>query len=144
MVGYGGAAGPSGDQPRRAGRLVVFKLGGSVQLPPFAPVATPPPLDLATATASRGDVGKGGDTFVRFCRVCHGGGTFLPNLARSPVILDPAGFRAIVLDGALKTNGMAPFRRFFSEADAEDLRAYLLDQARRAPQPGEVQPTHAQ
>jgi quinohemoprotein ethanol dehydrogenase len=144
MVGYGGAAGLSGEQPRRAGRLLVFKLGGSVQPPPFRAQVVLPPLDLTAATPSRGDAGRGAEAYFRFCRVCHAGGTFLPNLARSPAILDPDGFKAIVLDGALKANGMAPFRRFLGDADVENLRAYLLDQATHAPQPGPVQAAHAQ
>ena len=54
-------------------------------------------------------------------------------------ILDGDGFKAIVLDGALKANGMAPFRRYFDEASAEDIRAFLLWQAKQpppAPKPG--------
>ena len=69
---------------------------------------------------------------------------FLPNLTRSPAILEPDGFKAIVLDGALKANGMAPFRRFFDEKGAEDVRAFLLWQAKTAPPPTPEEPRHAQ
>ena len=73
---------------------------------------------------------------------CHNAGGYLPILAKSPVILDPVGFDAIVLKGAKKPHGMAPFRRFFDEASAEDLRAYLLAEAAKAPPTGAPQMTH--
>jgi PQQ-dependent dehydrogenase (methanol/ethanol family) len=142
MVGNGGAGGK--DQPRQRGRLLVFKLGGTVKPPAYPTPVTPAKLDLTLATPSKGDPDKGSVTYNLFCGTCHGPGPYLPNLATSPAILEPDGFKAIVLDGALKANGMAPFRRYFAEADAEDLRAYLLWQASRAPAPAPAEPTHAQ
>jgi PQQ-dependent dehydrogenase (methanol/ethanol family) len=144
MVGSGGAG--SSDQPRRPGRLLVFKLGGTVQPPPPLPTPVPPQkLDLSLATPSRGDADAGAMTFATYCGACHSpGGAFLPDLTRSPAILDPEGFRAIVLDGALKANGMAPFRRFLKEADAENLRAFLLWQAKTLPAQVASAPAHAQ
>ena len=142
MVGAGGAG--NFDQPRQRGRLLVFKLGGTVKPPPYPKPAVLPPLDLSLATASKGDADKGGVVYDQFCGGCHGRGVFLPNLARSPAILEPEGFKAIVLDGALKANGMAPFRRFFDEAAAEDIRAFLLWQAKTAPPPVAEEPRHAQ
>jgi len=142
MVGNGGAGGK--DQPRQRGRLLVFKLGGAVKPPPYPTPVTPAKLDLSLATPSKGDADKGSVTYNLFCGVCHGAGPFLPNLATSPAILDPDGFNAIVLDGALKANGMAPFRRYFAEAEAEDLRAFLLWQAAQAPAPTPAAPAHAQ
>ena len=142
MVGAGGTG--NADQPRRRGRLLVFKLGGTVKPPPYPDVVTLPPLDLRLATASTGDADRGGTIYGAYCGACHGRGAFMPDLARSPAILDPEGFKAIVLDGALKANGMAPFRRFFSEAETEDLRAFLLWQARTAPAPAKEEPRHAQ
>ena len=38
----------------------------------------------------------------------------------------------LILDGALKSRGMAPFRRYFDDTQAEDLRAYLLEEAKVA------------
>ena len=142
MVGAGGAG--NFDQPRQRGRLLVFKLGGTVKPPPYPKPVVPAPLDLTLATASKGDADKGGVVYDQFCGGCHGRGVFLPNLARSPAILEPEGFKAIVLDGALKANGMAPFRRFFDEAAAEDIRAFLLWQAKTAPPPVAEEPRHAQ
>jgi len=138
MVGFGGAGGIGGLEPRRPGRLLVFKLGGAVQPPAIPTPVAPPPLDLTTATPSKGDPTKGQALATEFCVTCHTGGGFLPVLARSPAILDPDAFQAIVLKGAKKPHGMAPFRRFFDEASAEDLRAFLLTQA-KAPAPAPTQ-----
>jgi len=138
MVGVGGAP-LGGDQPRRMGRLLVFKLGGTVKPPSFPATVTMPALDLAAATPSKGDADRGAALFGEFCAACHRVGGLLPVLPRSPAILDGDGFKAIVLDGALKANGMAPFRRYFDEAGAEDIRAFLLWQAKQpppAPKPG--------
>jgi quinohemoprotein ethanol dehydrogenase len=138
MVGYGGAGGLGDVEPRRPGRLLVFKLDGSVKPAAFPERVSPPPLDLAAATASKGDPAHGQQLFGQFCGLCHGGGGYLPVLWTSPAILDPAGFKAIVLDGAKKDHGMAPFRRFFGDGDAEDLRAFLLQVAAAPPKPATI------
>jgi quinohemoprotein ethanol dehydrogenase len=137
MVGYGGAGGMGGDQPRRKGRLLVFRLGGAVTPKPYPKVVAPAPLDLAAAEPSKGDPTRGETTYRQLCSACHGGGVFLPHLPRSPAILNEAGFRAIVLDGALKDRGMAPFKRFLAPWQVEDVRAYLLTKAKddAAPKP---------
>jgi quinohemoprotein ethanol dehydrogenase len=132
MVGYGGAVAVGGDQPRRKGRLLVFKLGGAVQPAAYPPVVIPPPLDLAQATLSRGDAAGGRARFTRLCANCHRTGDFLPNLARSPMILNGEVFSSVVLGGALKERGMAPFGRFLDSAQVEDIRAYLLTEAKIA------------
>lgn len=99
--------------------------------PPYPAAVTMPPLDLAAATPSKGDADRGAALFGQFCGACHRAGGLLPVLPRSPAILDGEGFKAIVLDGALTANGMASFRRYFDEAGAEDIRAFLLWQARQ-------------
>ncbi len=144
MVGYGGAGGMGGDEPRRGGRLLVFKLGGAGKPPPYRAAVVPPPLDLAAAEPSKGDADRGAALYRQHCGACHGGGVFLPNLARSPAILSEDGFMAIVRDGALKDRGMAPFKRYLNLFQVEDVRAFLLWQARQ-PAPAETAaPAHAQ
>ena len=142
MVGFGGAGGMGGEEPRRKGRLLVFKLDGKMVPKPFPAPVVLPPLDLAFATPAKGDVAKGEALNAQFCRTCHNDGGYLPVLTRSPAILDPVGFKAIVLDGARKPHGMAPFRRFFNEASAEELRAYLLQEAAKAPPVVKAAMTH--
>jgi quinohemoprotein ethanol dehydrogenase len=144
MVGYGGAGGMGGLEPRRPGRLLVFKLGATGTVPAYAPPRTYAALDFTKAEASTGDADKGDVNYRRYCGVCHGGGAFLPNLTRSPLILRKQGFKAVVYDGLLAKNGMPPFKRFMSDAEVEDLRAYILWSAQQqagAPAPA-AEPDH--
>jgi quinohemoprotein ethanol dehydrogenase len=142
MVGFGGAGGMGGVEPRRKGRLLVFKLDGKVTPDAFPAPVIQPPLDTASATPSKGDPAKGEKLAQQFCVTCHNAGGYLPILARSPVILEPNGFRTIVIEGAKQPHGMAAFRRFFDDAAAEDIRAYLLQQARK-PAPAAPTPEYS-
>jgi PQQ-dependent dehydrogenase (methanol/ethanol family) len=142
MVGRGGAGGY--DAPRRPGRLLVFKLGGTVKPPPYAVPAQLAPLDLKLATPSAGDADRGAIIYGAHCGRCHSNEPYFVPLARSPSILDPEGFKSIVLDGAMKAAGMASFRRFINDAEAEDVRAFLLWRAKTAPPPKPTEAAHAQ
>jgi len=130
MVGYGGAGGMGGDQPRRRGRLLVFKLGGTAKAPLYPAAVQQASLDLASAETPGGDIARGAARYGQLCGQCHGQGGYLPNLARSPAILSRDGFSAIVLGGALKERGMASFARFLKPEEVEDVRAFLLQQAK--------------
>jgi quinohemoprotein ethanol dehydrogenase len=136
MVGYGGAGGSL--QPRRQGRLVVFKLGATGKLPAYPEVSARPPLDLTQGEPSAGDPQKGAAHYGALCGVCHRGGLFYPDLPKSPVILSRAAFESVVLEGALAQNGMASFGQRLTPAEAEDLRAFLIWQAQASapPPPG--------
>src|SRR5262249_42055539 len=114
---------------------------GTVKPAPFPAPVTPAKLDLAAATASSGDKTKGMALFGQFCATCHTGSGYLPALQASPVILEPTGFNAVVLERGKQANGMAPFRRFFADAEAEDIRAFMLQRAAAPPKPVEMQ-TH--
>lgn len=67
------------------------------------------------------------------CSLCHGAMAIsagvLPDLRWSAVSADPETWRAMVLDGILAGNGMAPFPHQLSAQDAESVRAYVIDQA---------------
>ena len=139
MVGYGGAAPLAApnvaipERPRLPGRLLVFKLGGKAIAPAYQATEYPP-LDLTSAT-STGNVQSGFFLFAQNCAVCHqpaAAGRYLPNLRRSPTILDAESFKAVVIDGALQERGMISFAQFMSPAQAEDVRAYILHEARGA------------
>jgi len=138
MVGYGGGGPVSasvliGNQPRMPGRLMVFKLGGTAQAKPYE-VAQVPPLDLSQV-APGGDAKHGFVVFHENCQVCHGpsaSGAFLPDLKRSQMILTADNFKSVVIDGARKANGMASFAKYITPQDAEDVRAYIVSEARKA------------
>jgi len=120
-------------RPRLPGRLMVFKLGGTAKAPEF-PVPATPAIDLTTVR-STGDVQHGFELFHKSCQVCHGpnaSGSWLPDLKRSPMLMTADNWKGVVIDGASAGRGMASFSRFMSVQDAEDLRAYVITEAKKA------------
>jgi quinohemoprotein ethanol dehydrogenase len=115
---------------RNVSRVLVFKLGGSVTLPQLETrqLVLNPPAD----TADVATVATGGALFGRFCSVCHGenavGGGVVPDL-RASSFLGNDFFYEIVLNGAMKDNGMAPFKRILDHQKAEAIRAYVIHRA---------------
>jgi quinohemoprotein ethanol dehydrogenase len=118
-------------------RLLVFKLGADVQLPPpqefTAPTLNPPP-----STASAEQIARGEAYYQDNCWICHSdvgnaGGLLrrglFPELAVSPALASPELFAAIVLDGVRAQNGMVSFAQILTPEAAEDVRAYLIDRA---------------
>lgn len=147
MVGLGGGSGlMSGDQLDKSGpkrnisRIVAFKLGGNVQLPP-----APPPrrsLNLPPSTADGATVARGAALFGGNCANCHGINAvagILPDLRYTPYLLDNSGWYAIVLDGALRSQGMLPFPEL-KRSDADAIRAYLIERAHQS-EKDNAQPT---
>jgi len=117
-------------------RLLVFKLGGTVQLP-AAPSPPPPPvLDPPPSTASQDTIEKGRKQFVTHCTMCHeppaANRAVFPDLRYSPALRSVEAFSAIVLGGALQANGMASFRARMSEDEVRSVRAYLIERANQA------------
>ena len=141
MVGYGGAAPLAanvflGNQPRKMGRLLVFKIGGKATVAPY-PKAPDTGVDL-TAVTSTGDATRGFALYHQNCSVCHGpnvSGQYLPDLKRSVMVQTPENFRSVVIDGARKDRGMISFATFFGPSQAEDIRAYILKEAKGAGPP---------
>ena len=60
---------------------------------------------------------------------------FLPDLRRSQMLLSSDSWKSVLIDGALAERGMASFSRFIDAKGAEDLRAYVLSEARGAAAP---------
>jgi len=136
MVGFGGAGALVGklvpDRPRLPGRLMVFELGGTATaaLPRVEP---PAPIDVRGVT-STGDPRAGMEEYNETCSVCHGANAsirYTADLRRSGALRSAEAWRAIVLDGVLKDRGMIAFDTILTPARAEDIRAYVLDQARK-------------
>jgi PQQ-dependent dehydrogenase (methanol/ethanol family) len=132
MAGFGGAAPLAAhwslpDRPRLAGRLLVFKIGGTDHAPayPTPPVQT---VDLTGVTSS-GDPALGLTLYHQNCGVCHSpsaSGHYLPNLQTSPLITSPAAFQSVVLGGALSADGMVSFSKYLTPEQTEHIRAYIL------------------
>jgi quinohemoprotein ethanol dehydrogenase len=138
LSGWGGAypllQGKDSDKSgntRNLSRVLVYKLGGKVTLPPLPAeltlLADPPPAVADAATVATGKA-----LFDRFCSVCHGeaavGGGVVPDLRTSPFLPVDAWY-SIVLDGALSEGGMAPFAPVLDHAQASAIRDYLIRRA---------------
>ena len=113
-------------------RLLVFKLGGTVKLP-ASPAQDQTPVTLPAATATPQQVAQGQALYGRYCQVCHGanaaGGGVLPNLQRSGVLGNKDAWHSILIDGALKDNGMVSFKRVLTPEQAQLIRLYVIDEA---------------
>ena len=115
-------------QNRASARLLVFKLGGTVTLPPLAdapPIPQPPRL-----TADEDTVRRGARLFADTCAVCHGqqatGGVKDLRLMTAET---HASFNDIVLKGIRADRGMASFANLLSPADVEAIHAYVISRA---------------
>jgi len=118
---------------RNISRVLVFKLGGAVNLPPVTPAwQARPPVPPDTADAAT--ITTGFELFAQFCQVCHGnaavGGGVIPDLRKS-VYLPVDAFYNIVLDGVLGFNGMAPFGAVLDRPAVTAIRAYVIQQANK-------------
>jgi quinohemoprotein ethanol dehydrogenase len=111
--------------------LLVYKLGGTVKLPPAPPVVAQvlnPPENFGDEALHK----KGQETYERSCTGCHEGGrmfTGYPDLNYTVALNNAAFFKSIVLDGALRENGMMPFNKSLSAEDVEAIRSYLTYRA---------------
>ncbi|WP_238147071.1 PQQ-dependent dehydrogenase, methanol/ethanol family [Rhizorhabdus dicambivorans] len=136
MVGYGGPTAMYGTivpyRPRLPGRLMVFALGGKTKAKPYD-IPAPVPVNVA-GVSSAGDPVRGLAAYNDTCLVCHGfsaTGRYTADLRRSETIKDADIFRGVVLDGAFEQKGMVSFAQYVSPERAEDIRAYLLQEARK-------------
>jgi quinohemoprotein ethanol dehydrogenase len=116
---------------RGANRLLVYKLNGKAALPAAPPVVAqvldPPENFGDAATRTRGQ-----GLYEQSCTGCHEGGrmfTGYPDLNYTVALKNAALFKSVVLDGALRENGMMPFNKSLSAQDAEAIRAYLTFRA---------------
>jgi len=122
-TGFAAAAGKN--------RLLVYKLNGTVQLPPAPPpvkqVLNPPPDFGDAAMHARGQ-----DLYQRNCTGCHEGGRLFsgfPDLNYTVALNSPNLFKAIVVDGVLAENGMISFKFALKAEDAEAIRSFLTARA---------------
>ena len=138
QAGYGGAgitvgpipASSAASRHQNTNRIIAFKLGGgAVPLPP--PLVIPPFTQAPAQTVSAEQITRGETLFVQECTRCH---QFGPSVAPDLRKLSPgshAGFKDIVLRGALAANGMGRFDDLLSEQEVEAIHVYLIDEARK-------------
>jgi len=118
------------------GKVVTFKLGGNGTI--TAPdLPTKARVPQAAAFGDPEMVNAGLVHYARNCAFCHGAFAIsagvLPDLRWSAIAGSTDAWSSVVLDGALKSAGMGSFQEFLSPADAEAIRAYVLDQAHNTP-----------
>jgi len=132
-AGWGGGAaqveqGAGIELPRAKARLLVFRLGGKVQLPPLeATAAIPPPPPLR---ASEATVARGAQLFADTCAVCHGRSAIGGVKDLRHMTADThRQFNDIVLRGIYVDKGMANFSDILKPEDVEAIHAYLIARA---------------
>jgi quinohemoprotein ethanol dehydrogenase len=132
-AGWGGGAAQieqaSGtERPRAPARLLVFKLGGSRELPPLAasePVEPPPLL-----RASEAQVQAGAQLYAQTCAVCHGQRAIGGVKDLRHMSAETHGkFDDIVLKGIYVDKGMASFADLLGKEEVDAIHAYLIARA---------------
>ena len=133
-AGWGGGAaqierGAGIELPRSTARLLVFRLGGTAQLPPLEVDASAPP-EPPRLTASEVTVMRGARLFGETCALCHGQNAIGGVADLRHMDADThAMFNEIVLEGAYLERGMASFSDILSEDDVEAIHAYVIARA---------------
>ena len=113
------------------GRLLVFKLGGTKELPqPNLRNRDIPKQKLAEVSIA--DLKRGEIQYHDFCAACHGlvvrSGGVIPDL-RLMNEGTHLGFNKIVLEGLLSNNGMASFEDVLSKEDVELIHHFIKARA---------------
>jgi mono/diheme cytochrome c family protein len=125
----GGDSNMKGYLQRNASRLLVYKLGGTVQLP-AAPEVAPLPINPPAATATADVVGKGAGLYDAYCSSCHGPGVIqvgiLPDLRRTTYLQSDEAFDSVVLGGLRQAHGMANFSSVLKSEDVHAIRAFVV------------------
>jgi quinohemoprotein ethanol dehydrogenase len=139
MTGWGGPQvlgnRPAGKGNVGPGKLLVFRLGGTVTLPPYQRVVRPVPMPTFRVAATPAEMEQGRELFANFCSRCHGGqvvsGGSVPDLRYSA---EPTHemFEEIVRGGARRELGMPSFAEDLTSAQVRFIHAYILDRARES------------
>lgn len=119
----------------QARRVLTFAIGGRARLPRSQPYVLQPVSDPGYVANHEAEM-RGYGLYSQTCIMCHGRdvsalGGAAPDLRASPAILSGEAFHAITKGGALRQQGMPPFRDL-SDANIEDIRQYVRMKAREA------------
>jgi len=113
---------------RNVSRMLVFKLGGTANLPQLEPT-TEQTLQPLLSQGGAVAVHNGEQLFQRYCAACHGdvavSGGVLPDLRYSST-LETDEWYSDVLGGMLQSDGMVSFAKELSHEDAAAIRAYVV------------------
>ena len=135
QVGSGGAAGltegdlamPASAKYGNFGRMLAFKINGGLSIDEpehWARDIPEPPIVQASAA----QIEHGGELYGEVCGFCHGigvyGGPAVPDLRKMSEQTHRM-FNESVLEGVLEDRGMSNFSDRLSEADVNDIYAYI-------------------
>ncbi|MEQ8234680.1 MAG: c-type cytochrome, partial [Gammaproteobacteria bacterium] len=121
-------------------RLYTFALDGTQPIPPQTnPPTFPEPLAAPDFVVDASLLDEGSWLYKESCSMCHGGGAvsggYAPDLRASPIVLSAEAFKAVVVDGAKRQNGMPDFNDF-NDHQLAVLRHYIRHQATQPQQLG--------
>lgn len=130
----------NGDPINRS-RLLVFKLGGTTELPEPTEQRQQLP-EFSDQGFDAETIAGGAAIYDRYCINCHGagavGGGVIPDLRYSAIASSAATWKLVVIDGLLSDRGMVSYSAELSEEDAESIRGYVIDRNRFAREIGDV------
>lgn len=123
------------------GHVFAFKLGGTAAIPDaMAAMDDRTPKGEAFGTPEM--LSAGLIQYAQNCLTCHGplaiSSGVMPDLRWSYAVGDKHEWEDILMNGALKDNGMVSFKDQITLEQAEAIRAYILDQAHLAVANGEA------
>ena len=131
-----GAAAPTTLASTNNSRLLVYRIGGEVELPRI-PIQTETDIEfeIPQTDASSEFIASGETSYNRNCAVCHGNeGISLrpdtyPDLRRSSRMINQESWEAVVLEGELQDEGMVSFSNVLDDGEAEAIRSYIISRA---------------
>lgn len=116
-------------------RVLTFALDGDKTLPVIE--RTLPQLALMPEQFGTPAMIQAGEKLYHHtCFGCHGAGAMAeslspPDLRYSGFVHSAEAWKSVVLDGVLSERGMVSFRENFSEEEAQQIRAYVIDRAQK-------------
>ncbi|HEY8120239.1 MAG TPA: PQQ-dependent dehydrogenase, methanol/ethanol family [Myxococcota bacterium] len=137
MAGWGGAFGLVGGDASQAanegagsnkndGRLLVFKLGGTAQIPALEKLNRE--VEAIAGELDPARVKAGNFAYHRWCAFCHGvgaqSGGVLPDLRTSQLFFSDA-LTPIVMQGQLLAKGMPNLSKWMTQQELDDVRVYI-------------------
>lgn len=118
--------------PPALGRVVTFRLGGTAEIPDPQYTAVPR-IPKAETFGTEAMLAEGAELYAKQCGVCHGAlgisSGVLPDLRWSTLSANAEGWRSVVIGGDLAARGMVSFSEVITPAEAESIRAYVVEQA---------------
>jgi quinohemoprotein ethanol dehydrogenase len=131
VLGFGGVL-PTGSKAN-VGRMMVFKVGATGELPAVIEKEFVAPTLPAMLDVSEAIIAKGSAAYANTCVGCHGDQAFssglIPNLRFSAITKNAEAWQTIVRGGALAANGMPNFGTILDTETAEAIRAFVISEA---------------